>query len=102
MINAIINGILKVITTLLSVFLLPVNLLIENLFPDMTSAISHFNNFVTTYFGSTLSFFFNLLPPIFRGIVILWLSFLISYYTIYFSYLAIVKLFDVIQKIKFW
>ena len=68
----------------------------------MTSAISHFNNFVTTYLGSTLSFFFNLLPPIFRSIVILWLTFLISYYTIYFSYLAIVKMFDIIQKIKFW
>lgn len=102
MINAIINGILKIITTLLSVFLLPINLLIENLFPDMTNSIAHFNNFVTSYLGSSLSFFFNLLPPIFRSIVILWLTFLISYYTIYYSYLAIVKLFDIIQKIKFW
>lgn len=102
MINAIINGILKIITTLLNVFLLPVNLLIENLFPDMTQAIGHFNNFVTTYLGSSLSFFFNLLPPIFKGVMILWLTFLISYYTIYYSYLAIVKIFDIIQKIKFW
>lgn len=102
MINAILNGILKVITTLLNVFLLPVNLLVESLFPDMTEAIGHFNNFVTTYLGSPLSYFFNLLPPIFSSILSLWLTFLISYYTIYYSYIAIIKIWDIIQKIKFW
>lgn len=102
MINAILNGILKVITTLLNVFLLPINLLVDSLFPDMTEAISHFNNFVTTYLGSPLSYFFNLLPPIFKSIVLLWLTFLVSYYTIYYSYLGIIKIWSVIQKIKFW
>ena len=102
MINALLNGILKVITTLLNVFLLPINLLIDNLFPDMTEAISHFNNFVTTYLGSPLSYFFNLLPPIFKSIMLLWLTFLVSYYTVYYSYLAIIKIWSIIQKIKFW
>lgn len=102
MINAILNGILKVITTLLNVFLLPVNLLVESLFPDMTQAIAHFNNFVTTYLGSPLAYFFKLLPPIFSSILSLWLTFLISYYTIYYSYIAIIKIWDIIQKIKFW
>lgn len=102
MINAILNGILKVITTLLNVFLLPVNLLVNTIFPDMSQAIGHFNNFVNTYLGSPLAFFFNLLPPIFRSIVILWITFIISYYTIYYSYLAIIKIWDIIQKIKFW
>lgn len=102
MINAILNGILKVITTLLNIFLLPVNLLVESLFPDMTQAIGHFNSFVTTYLGNPLSYFFNLLPPIFSSILTLWLTFLISYYTVYYSYLAIIKIWSVIQKIKFW
>lgn len=102
MINAILKGILKVITKLLSLFLLPVNALINQLFPDMAAAINHFNNFVSTYIGSTLSFFFSILPPIFRSIIFIWLTFLISYYTIYYTYLAIVKIFDLIQKIKFW
>lgn len=102
MINAILKGILKAITKLLSIFLLPVNLLIDRLFPDMSTAIGHFNTFVTTYIGSTLSFFFSILPPIFRSIISIWLTFLITYYTIYFTYLAIVKIFALIQRIKFW
>lgn len=102
MINGILKGILKAITKLLSLFLLPVNALINQLFPNMTTAISHFNTFVSTYIGSTLSFFFSILPPIFRSIIFIWLTFLISYYTIYYTYLAVVKIFDLIQKIKFW
>lgn len=102
MINGILKGILKVITKLLSIFLLPINLLVNQLFPNMSTAIGHFNTFVNTYLGSTLSFFFSILPPIFRSIIFIWLTFLISYYTIYYSYLAIVKIFDLIQKIKFW
>lgn len=102
MINGILKGILKVITKLLSLFLLPINLLINQLFPDMTTSIQHFNTFVSTYLGSTLSFFFSILPPIFRSTLFIWLTFVIAYYTIYYSYLAIVKIFDLIQKIKFW
>lgn len=102
MINALINGLLKIITTLLNVFLLPINLLIEGLFPDMTEAIGVFNNFVTNYLSSPLSYFFNLLPPIFRSILTLWLTFLIGYYTFHYTYLGIIKIWAIIQKIKFW
>lgn len=102
MINALLKGILKVITKLLSLFLLPINLLINQLFPDMSAAIGHFNTFVNTYLGNTLTFFFSILPPIFRSIILIWLTFLITYYTVYYSYLAIIKIFDLIQKIKFW
>lgn len=101
-INAIINGFLNVITSLLNIFLLPINVLIDNLFPNMSSAIVTFNSFVQTYVGGNLSYFFSILPPIFRGLLILWLTFLVSYYSIYYTYLSIVKLWTIIQKIKFW
>lgn len=102
MIKSILNGILKVITSLLNIFLLPINTLFENVFPDMSSAINTFNNFVQTYVGGSLSYFFSILPPTFRGLLIIWLTFLVSYYSIYYTYLAIVKLWTIIQKIKFW
>lgn len=102
MIKALLNGILTIITSILNVFLLPINALFENLFPDMTSAISTFNNFVNTYVGGTLSYFFSILPPIFRGLLVIWFTFLISYYTIYFSYHALIKIWGIIQKVKFW
>lgn len=102
MIKSILNGILKMITKLLNVFLLPINALIENLFPDMTSAISTFTNFIDNYLGTGLSYFFNIFPPIFRGLLGLWFTFVISYYSIYFTYKGAIKVWSVIRKVKFW
>lgn len=102
MIKAIINGLLKLIMSILNVFLLPINLLFENLFPDMTNALGTFNTFINTYVGGTLSYFFSILPPIFRGLLVIWFTFLISYYTIYYTYHGLIKIWGIIQKIKFW
>lgn len=102
MIKAILNGILKMIAKVLDIFLTPINLLIENLFPDMANAISTFVNFITTYLGNGLSYFFNLLPPIFRSILIIWVTFVVGYYGVYYTYVGILKIWNVIQKLKFW
>ena len=102
MIKALLNGLLSIITSLLNIFLLPINALIENIFPDMASAISTFNTFVNTYVGGTLSYFFSILPPTFRGLLALWFTFVISYYGIYYTYTGIIKIWSIIQKIKFW
>lgn len=102
MINAILNGLLGIIQTLLNVLLAPINLLFANIFPDMTSAISTFTTFVNTYIGSNLAWFFSLLPPTFRSLLGLWFTFVIAYYSIYYTYIAAIKIFGIIQKIKFW
>lgn len=102
MIKAILNGILKVISKILNVFLLPINALFENLFPDMTSAIETFNDFVSTYLGNNLSYFFSIFPPIFRSILLLWFTFLVSYFSVKVTYHAAIKVWSIIQKVKFW
>lgn len=102
MINALLKGILSIITSILNIFLLPINALIENIFPDMSNAIGTFNTFINTYVGGTLSYFFSILPPIFRGILVIWFTFVIAYYSIYYTYIGILKIWNVIQKIKFW
>lgn len=102
MIKAILNGLLTALTSVLNILLLPVNALLENLFPDMSNSISIFNSFVSQYVGGSLSYFFSILPPTFRGLLVVWFTFVISYYTIRFTYLGIIKLFKIIQKVKFW
>lgn len=102
MIKAIINGILGVLMKVIDIVLIPLNLLFDNLFPDVSSMISNFTTFVNTYVGGTLSYFFSLLPPIFRGLLVTFLTFVIAYYGIYYTYVGIKKIFEVIQKIKFW
>lgn len=102
MIKAIINGIMKLVTSILNIVLLPVNTLIANIFPNMSTAINSFTTFVNTYIGGTLGYFFSLLPPISRSIIVLWFTFLITYYGVVWSYSLIIKIYNVIQKIKFW
>lgn len=102
MIKAIINGILNICMKVIDIVLTPINLLFDNLFPNVSSIISTFNTFVTTYVGGSLSYFFSILPPIFRGLLITFITFVIAYYGIYYTYIGIKKIFDVIQKIKLW
>lgn len=102
MIKALLNGILKMIINLVDIFLLPINALFANLFPDMSTAIGNFNTFIDTYIGGSLGYFFSLFPPIFRSILVIWLTFLIAYYTFHYGYVAVIKIWNIIQKIKFW
>lgn len=102
MIKAIINGILNILMKVIDIVLTPLNLLFDNLFPDVGNMISTFSTFVNTYVGGTLSYFFSLLPPIFRGLLTLFITFVIAYYGIYYTYIGIKKIFDIIQKIKLW
>lgn len=102
MIKAILNGIMKLVTNIINIVLLPVNALISNIFPNFSSSINQFNSFVSNYVGGTISYFSSLLPPITRNVIAIWLSFLIVYYGVAWSYTLIVKIYNVIQKIKFW
>ena len=102
MIKALINGILGILMSIINIVLTPLNLLFDNLFPDVGNMISTFSTFVNQYVGGSLSYFFSLLPPLFRGLITTFITFVIAYYGIYYTYVSIKKLFDVIQKIKLW
>lgn len=102
MIKAIINGILKLLVKVIDILLTPLNLLFENLFPDVSDMISTFSTFVNRYIGGGLRYFFNLFPPIFRGLVVTFITFIIAYYGVYYTYIGIKKIFDIIQKVKLW
>lgn len=102
MINAILNGLLTAISSLLNILLLPINLLFENLFPDLSTYIGTFNTFVETYLGGSLGYFGSMFPPIFKGLLVAWFSYVATYYSVRFIYNNSIKLFNVIQKLKFW
>ena len=102
MAKAIFNVLFGIIKTILNLLLAPINLLVVNLFPDFSNLISNFNNTVSTYIGSGIGYFSSLLPPTTKSILLIYLTFLISYYTITYSAHAIIKIFKIIQRIKFW
>lgn len=102
MAKAIFNVLFKVIKSVMNILLLPINALVANLFPDFSNLISTFNQGVQTYIGGGLGYFSSILPPNTKNLVLLYLTFLVSYYTIVYSAHAIIKIFHIIQRVKFW
>lgn len=101
MIKAILNGILNMISSLITLFLSPVNALLNGLFPNFGVVITAFNN-ITSYINSYISYFLYLIPPTTKTILIMFLTLYISYMGIRLTYVGITKIFGIIQRIKFW
>lgn len=102
MANAIIKALFKLILSFLNIILYPLNTLITQIFPDVSNVVSTFTTFCNTFLTGSLAFFGGFIPPMTKGIVILWLTFLIGYYPGVWLWNATIKVFNVIQKIKFW
>lgn len=97
MAKALMKVVMKLVTSAINLILTPVNSLITGLFPNFSYYIGQFTTFCTTYVGGSLSWFTSILPPITRNILVFWLSFLVTYYTIIWSYTLIIKIFNKIS-----
>lgn len=102
MIKALLKGILSMATSIVNLVLTPINSLVLALFPDMSLAITNFTNTINTYVGGSLAFVSQFIPPLTKSLLLFWLTFLIAYYGFIWSYTLIIKIYNVIQKIKFW
>lgn len=100
--KAIFKVLLKFIKSVANAILLPVNALVVNLVPDVAEKISTFNNTISTIFGSSMGYISNFIPPYTKTLIIFYLGFLITYYTIVISVHAILKVIEIIKAIKVW
>lgn len=102
MIKAILKGIMSLVSSIVGLILTPINALINGIFPDMSVYISNFNNFIHSNIFTPLSWVASFIPTGVKTLLLLWLSFLITYYTIIWTYTGIIKIYNVIRKVKFW
>lgn len=102
MAKALFSVFFKIIKSVVNIVLTPINLLVVNFFPNLATIINSFNTALTIYLGGGLTYFFNLIPPTSRTLILLYVSILLIYYTSIFSYHLILKIFQIIKKIKIW
>lgn len=102
MFKALFNVLFSVISGLANVILAPVNLLVAGLVPDTARLINTFTTAVNTFIGDGLNYFFSMLPPNCKTFILLYLTFLVAYYSISISVHAILKVYKIIQNIKIW
>lgn len=100
--KAIFKVLLKFIKGTADVILTPINLLVVNLIPDLSNVINIFNTAVNRYIGTNLGYFAHMLPPTAKMLILVYLGFLITYYTVTLTAHAILKVLNIIKAIKVW
>lgn len=101
MIKAIINGLLSATTSLINVVCLPIDLLISNAFPDLSSSITTGINSINQLF-SYISYALGFLPSSLIQCLIIIFTLQIAKLGLVTAYHGISRVYKVIQKIKFW
>lgn len=100
--KAIFTVLFKLIKSIADIILAPINLLVVNLIPDVSSLIGTFNTAVSRLLGTNLAFFAHLLPPITKNVILIYLGFLITFYTVVITAHAVLKVINIIKAIKIW
>lgn len=101
MFKALFNIIFNLLATIIQVVMLPINTLIDSLLPDLSDKIHYLTQNIPVLF-SNLSWFVNILPPMTRTILLFAINIVIVKYTIYIGTHAVIKIWNLFQKLKFW
>lgn len=101
MFSAIVNFFLNLVATIIQVILIPVNLIITNALPDLTSQINQVVNGISQLFTG-IGWALGLLPPGVLPVLVFIITIEICKHTIWANAHMIVKVWNVLQKIKFW
>lgn len=101
MFTGLIDVILNILSTVVQLVVLPINLLIVNTLPVLTIKINEVITALNSVFDS-ITWAIGVVPSPIIVTLLFILSVEIAKYTIYISTHALVKLWIIIQKVKFW
>lgn len=101
MFTGLIDIILNILSTVVQLVVLPINLLIVNTLPVLTIKINEVITALNSVFDS-ITWAIGVVPAPIIVTLLFILSVEIAKYTIYISTHALVKLWLIIQKVKFW
>lgn len=101
MIQAIFRFLMNLLASLIQVIVWPINQIIIATLPDISSKISEVTAGFNSLFGG-IGWGLGLLPPGILPILLFILTVEIAKHTIYVSTHTLMKVWTVLQKIKFW
>lgn len=95
------NGITSILANILSVVMYFPNQLVSSLIPDLTEKISFITNNLSQVFDG-LTWALSILPPVLVSTLLFILTLEVAKHTIFTSTHALIKVWNLMQKIKFW
>lgn len=101
MFKALFSLIINLVASVIQIVCLPLNLAVSSALPDLTEKIS----FVTTQFSTifnNINWALGLIPPILIETILFIITIEIAKHTIYLSTHTLLKVWNIVQKIKFW
>lgn len=101
MFKVLFNIIINLVATIIQIVLLPINAIITATLPDLTGKISSVVGTISTIFNN-MNWALGLIPPILAETILFIITCEIARQTIYISTHALVRMWNVIQKLKFW
>ena len=93
--------IINLVGTLVQLVCWPINQVIVLALPDFSDKITQINNVITNVFEN-LSWALGLIPPAITEVILFILTVEIAKHTIFVSTHALLKVWNIVQKIKFW
>lgn len=101
MFKALFKIIINLLATVIQIVVWPVNTVISNALPDLSDKILSVTNTLNTVFDS-ITWGLGILPPILVETLLFILLVEIAKHTIYVSTHTLLKVWNILQKIKFW
>lgn len=95
------NGITGILANLLSVICWPINQVITGILPDFSDKLTYITDNLSSIF-SGLTWAISILPPVIVTTLLFILTLEVAKHTIFTSTHSLVKVWNLIQKIKFW
>ena len=95
------NGLTIILANLLSIICWPINQIITSALPDFSEKITYITDNLSSVF-SGLTWAISILPPVIVTTLLFILTLEVAKHTIFTSTHALIKVWNLIQKIKFW
>lgn len=101
MFKALFNIIINLLATVIQIVVWPINAVINATLPDLSSRILEVSNTLNTVFDS-MTWALGLIPPAVISAVLFIITVEIAKHTIFTSTHALLKVWNLLQKLKFW
>ena len=101
MFKALFNIIINMLATVIQIAVLPINAIITNTMPDLSSNINEVTSTINSAFTS-ISWALSLVPPQIISALLFIITIEIAKHTIYVSTHTLIKVWNLFQKLKFW
>lgn len=101
LITALFNFILKIVMSIVQLICLPLNAIFSNVFPSFDDYIKIINNGLNSAF-SGLSWAISIIPPMVRQVLLFIFTIELSIVLIMRSTKLTAKVWNILQKLKFW